>query len=215
MPYLESRAEGLTLTDGNLELRGDFTDLLPRLQPRKLSQELLVRASKIKGLDRMPVAIDATAGMGEDSFLLAAAGFQVKLFEQDATICALLKDALERAKQDERLHKIASRMEVLEENSIHAMHNLGFTPDVIYLDPMFPKRQKSALIKKKFQLLQQLESPSSQEEELFMAAWEVAPRKLIIKRPVKGPYLAGKQPEYCYLGKAVRYDCFSFAPHQS
>jgi 16S rRNA (guanine1516-N2)-methyltransferase len=78
---------------------------------------------------------------------------------------------------------------------------------VILLDPMFPERQKSALVKKKFQLLQQLECPCTDEEELLQAAINAKPRKIIIKRPAKGPFLANRKPDYSISGKAIRYDC--------
>jgi 16S rRNA (guanine1516-N2)-methyltransferase len=80
-------------------------------------------------------------------------------------------------------------------------------PDVIYLDPMFPERQKSGLIKKKFQLLQRLESPCADEEELLSAALAARPLRIVIKRPLKGPPLAGATPSYSLKGKAIRYDC--------
>ena len=65
-------SEGLTLTDGTMELRADFGRMLPRLKQGRLQQELLVKAARTKGIEQ-PWAIDATAGFGEDSLLLAAA----------------------------------------------------------------------------------------------------------------------------------------------
>ena len=76
---------------------------------------------------------------------------------------------------------------------------------------MFPERQKSALIKKKFQLIHRLEKPCGNEEELLDAAVELCPRKIVIKRPAKGAFLAGRKPDYSLDGKAIRYDCFVFA----
>ena len=80
-------------------------------------------------------------------------------------------------------------------------------PDVVYLDPMFPARQKSAAVKKKFQLLHHLECPCANEEELMAAALSVCPRKVVVKRPPKAPHLAGIKPSHSIEGKAVRYDC--------
>ena len=84
-------------------------------------------------------------------------------------------------------------------------------PDVILLDPMFPARDKSALIKKKFQLLQRLEQPCGDEQELLAAAFAAHPHKIVIKRPLKGPFLAERKPDYSLKGKAIRYDCFVIA----
>ena len=196
---------GLSLVGDGLTLRGDFTKLLPRLKPNNLSSELLVKAAKIKKVDGTPTAVDATAGLGEDALLLAAAGFRVTMFEYDPVIAALLHDALDRAAKVPELAEIVSRMTLCEGDSIAALPSLH--PNVVFLDPMFPERQKSALIKKKFQLLQQLERPCPNEDDLLAAALAASPRKVVIKRPLKGPFLAGRKPSYSLSGKAVRYDC--------
>ena len=86
---LIGKSEGLTLTDGTMELRADFGRMLPRLKQGRLQQELLVKATRIKGAEQ-PWAIDSTAGFGEVSLLLAAAGFTVDLYEQDCVISALI-----------------------------------------------------------------------------------------------------------------------------
>lgn len=211
---LTGKSEGLTLTDGTMELRADFARMLPRLRQGRLQQELLVKAARTKGIER-PWAIDATAGFGEDSLLLAAAGFTVDLYEQDCVIAALLKDALDRAADDPALAAAVARMHLhAGENSIAGLRHTAelieqgelTAPDVVYLDPMFPERTKSAAVKKKFQLLHHLEQPCADEEALVEAALAVRPRKVVIKRPVKGPLLAGVKPSYQLVGKAVRYD---------
>ena len=204
---LRMDSDGLALVGGTLVLRGDFTRMMPRLKTGNLQRELLIKAAKRKGMDGTPTAIDATAGLGEDSLLLAAAGFSVRLYEYDPVIAALLKDTLRRAADVPELAPVVGRMQVLEENSLTALPQLEEAPDVVLLDPMFPERQKSALIKKKFQLLQQLERPCSDEDALVNAAIAAHPRKIVIKRPLKGPYLAGIKPSYSLKGKAIRYDC--------
>ena len=203
---LVSTPEGLSLSDGKNTVRGDFTRLLPRVRRGNLSRELLVRAVKVKGIGE-PIVVDATAGLGEDSFLLAAAGCRVLLFEYDPVIFALLSDALERAKRDPETAPIASRMTLFPGDSIPALPTLTPHPDVVLLDPMFPERTKSALVKKKFQLLHQLERPCENERALFDAALAAHPKRVVIKRPAKGPYLAGVKPSYSLSGSAVRFDC--------
>ncbi len=209
LELLES-PEGLVLTDGDMELRADFAQLLPRVRPDRLSGELLVRAARVKGLPA-PRVFDATAGLGEDSFLLAAAGCEVTLCEANPVICALLCDALARAALDERLAPIVARMHPLHADSISVLCELASCeaglPDVVYLDPMFPARQKSAAVKKKFQLLHHLERPCANEDDLMRAALGVRPRKVVVKRPPKAPCLAGVKPSNVLEGKAVRYDC--------
>lgn len=243
MVWLSVDAAGLSLTDGDQAMRGDFTKLQKRLQYHNLTHELLVKATKVKGREKLRV-IDATAGMGEDSLLLAAAGCEVTLFEQDPVIAALLQDTMRRALEEAALHEIVMRMQLVEGDSIdhlrkfrkaglgsdtqeddagHACSTLTESaamangsdialkrPDVIYLDPMFPERQKSGLVKKKFQLIHYLEAPAENEEALMQAAIAARPFKIVVKRPAKGPYLAGLKPSYSLDGKAIRYDCYVF-----
>ena len=208
---LQQNAEGLTLTDGELSIMVDFREMLPRLKQSNLQREMLVKAARIKGQPMPQTLIDATAGFGEDSLILAAAGFQVQLYEFDEVIAALLKDGMERAMGIPELKEAVGRMKLVCGDSTEGMRKLDFKPDIVLLDPMFPARQKSALIKKKFQLIQRLESPCSTEEQLLDAAVAADPKRIVIKRPLKGPYLADRKPSYSLEGKAIRYDCFVFA----
>ncbi|MGI6108196.1 MAG: class I SAM-dependent methyltransferase [Lachnospiraceae bacterium] len=206
---LVRRGDFLTLAgpDG-MSLCADFTKLLPRIRRGNLMSELVVRAVKIRGAEKPLTVLDATAGFAEDSFLLAACGFTVRMYEKDGTIAALLSDALRRASENAELREISARMTLTCGDSIGAMRQLGpeNAPDVIYLDPMFPERQKSGLVKKKFQLLHYLEKPEEDGDALLSAALSAHPRKIVIKRPLKGPYLGGVRPSYTKPGKAIRYD---------
>lgn len=203
-PQLIETSSGLCLSDGELSLSVDFAEYMPRVR-RGLSHELLVRAAKLKGTEH-PTAFDMTAGLGTDSFLLAAAGFDVTMCELDPVIAALLADALKRGIADESLAAICSRMHLLQGDAIELLAQQSASLDVVYLDPMFPERKKSAAVKKKFQLLHQLERPCADEKEMLAAAVAARPRKIIVKRPAKGEYLAGKKPSYSLAGKAIRFD---------
>ncbi|WP_298578484.1 class I SAM-dependent methyltransferase [uncultured Olegusella sp.] len=196
---------GLVLTDGTMKLSCDFMALLPRLRQDRLARELVVRAARIKAVTQA-VVVDATAGLGEDSLLFAAAGCKVLLFENDAVIAALLHDGLQRAAGIAQLAPVVARMQLFENNSVDVLPRLANKVDVVYLDPMFPGRSKSAAVKKKFQLLHQLEQPCTDERALLHAALAANPRKVVIKRPLKAPTLAASHPSYSLLGKAVRFD---------
>lgn len=200
-------AKGVSLTGYGLSYQGDFENMLHRVTNGRLQHEMLVRAAKSDKPGRK--AIDATAGMGEDAFLLAAQGYEVTLFEQNPVIAVLLKDALRRAKKHPVLKDIASRMNLVQDNSVEGMSKLLDPVDVIYLDSMFPARQKSSLINKKLQLIQKLEPPCSEETDLFDAAISASPSKIIVKRPLKSEFLAGRKPSYTLNGKAIRYDCYT------
>ena len=203
-------ADGLSLRRGSLSVRGDFTRMLPRLREQNLRGELLVRSVKGRGGARQMRIVDATAGLGEDAILLAATGHSVHLFEQNPVIAAMLRDALDRAACEPALAEIVGRMSLTEGDSVVGLHRLDETPDAVVLDPMFPARKKSGLIGKKLQLLQVLERPCADEEALLQAAIDADPAKIIIKRPLKGPWLAGRKPSYALTGKAIRYDVIAF-----
>ncbi len=250
-PFLRQTESGLELVCGDLSLRGDFGKMRSRIRRSELMREGIVRAfslhktnqlEKLKLSDNCrsealgeisensrrtnvyPVILDATAGLGEDSFLLAAAGAEVYMFESDPYTAALLRDTLDRALTDPDLSDIAARMHLSVSNSIAYMKSLSvkqddpqiliseylpaMQPDMIYLDPMFPARTKSGLVKKKAQILQILEHPCENEEEMLTAALGTGARRIVVKRPKKGPYLAGRKPSYSLEGSVVRFDCY-------
>ena len=200
-------SSGVSLSGFGLSYQGDFENMLHRVTNGRLQHEMLAKAAKTDQENLK--AIDATAGMGEDSLLLAACGYQVTLYEQNPVIAILLKDALRRAKKNTVLKDIVSRMQLVEGDSIEYLNKRLDPVDVIYLDPMFPGRQKSGLINKKLQLIQKLEPPCSEETALFDAAMAAQPSKIIVKRPLKSPYLDERVPSYSLKGKAIRYDCYS------
>ena len=200
-------SKGVSLSGFGLSYQGDFENMLHRVTNGRLQHEMLAKA--VKTDQENLKAIDATAGMGEDSLLLAACGYQVTLYEQNPVIDILLKDALRRAKKNTVLKDIVSRMQLVEGDSIEHLNKRLDPVDVIYLDPMFPGRQKSGLINKKLQLIQKLEPPCSKETALFDAAMAAQPSKIIVKRPLKSPYLDERVPSYSLKGKAIRYDCYS------
>ena len=200
-------SKGVSLSGFGLTYQGDFAEtMMHRVTNGRLQHEMLVKAASSEKEGRK--AIDATAGMGEDAFLLAAQGYEVTLYEQNPVVAALLKDAIRRAKKNQILKDIAGRMKVVEADSVESMSKLLDPVDVIYLDPTFPARQKSSLINKKLQLIQKLGPPCSEETDLFDAALKVGPSRIIVKRPLKSEYLAGREPSYTLKGKAIRYDCY-------
>lgn len=200
---------GLSLVGYGLRYQGDFNNMIRRISDGRLQHEMLVRVSKTNV--ESPKAIDATAGMGEDAFLLAASGYDVILYEQNKVIAELLRDAMRRAKKSAVLKSIVGRMHLIDDNSIPFLQNNEDSVDLVYLDPMFPSKNKTGKVNKKLQLIQKLESPCTNESALLDAAISSHAKKIIIKRPIRGKYLADVSPNYSVNGKSVRYDCFVLA----
>ena len=203
-PELYREDGKLCIKSGELSLCADFLELKRRVKPGAINLEPLIKA--IKSKREFLSIVDATAGLGEDSFIMAAAGHNVTMFEKDETIAALLEDALIRGADDEEISETIKRMKLIKGDSVKHMKELDFVPDVVLLDPMFPKRTKSALVKKKFQILKLIEPPEADGEALVDVALRTGARKIIIKRPVKGELLGGIKPSYSIDGKSVRWD---------
>ena len=199
---------GLSFIIDNQVLKGDFTRLLSRISGGHLQHEILLKAAKPEGGEK---AVDATAGLGEDSFILAAGGYEVEMFEHNPVTFSLLNDALIRARKDPKLKDIAKRMSLKEGDSKELLSGLTYSPNLIYLDPMFPEKKKSAETKKKLQVLHRIELPCSDENELLKAAISSKPKKIIIKRPPDGDFLGGMRPTYSIERKAVRFDCIALS----
>ena len=156
-----------------------------------------------------PRVLDATAGLGRDAFVLAALGCAMTLSERQPIIAALLEDGLARARRDAEVAPIAARMRLLCGNAIALMQQWqGEAPQVIYLDPMFPHRDKSALVKKEMRLFRPFVGDDLDAPELLAAALQLASHRVVVKRPRKAPCIAGPKPSHALDGKSSRYDIY-------
>jgi len=156
-----------------------------------------------------PHVLDATAGLGKDAFVLATLGCEMHLSERQPIIAALLEDGLARAAGDFEVGAIVARMRLLHGNAIERMATWeGEAPQVIYLDPMFPHRDKSALVKKEMRLFRPLVGDDLDAPTLLEAALKLASHRVVVKRPRKAPIIEGQKPSYSLEGKSSRYDIY-------
>jgi len=156
-----------------------------------------------------PRVLDATAGLGRDAFVLASLGCSVTLIERQPLIAALLEDGLARAALDRDVAPIAAQMQLLNGNAIELMRAWqGEPPQVIYLDPMFPHRDKSALVKKEMRLFRPFVGDDLDAPALLEAALNLASHRVVVKRPRKAPLIEGAKPGYALEGKSSRYDIY-------
>ena len=156
-----------------------------------------------------PVVLDATAGLGRDAFVLAQLGCTLTLIERQPLIAALLEDGLARARVDEEVGAIVARMQLICGNAIELMGSWsGDPPQVIYLDPMFPHRDKSAEVKKEMRLFRPLAGADDDAPQLLAAALALATHRVVVKRPRKAPAIAGQSPGYALEGKSSRFDIY-------
>ena len=157
-----------------------------------------------------PTVVDATAGLGRDAFVLATLGCEVTLIERQPLIAVLLEDGLARAREDSDIAPIVARMRLQVGDAIQLMCAWGEdAPQVVYLDPMFPHRDKSALVKKEMRLFRPIVGDDVDAGELLEAALALASHRVVVKRPRKAPAVAGATVSFSLEGNAGRFDVYA------
>ena len=212
---LQLGSDGLSLqsteTGAPGAVRVDFVEgaLAHRRQYGGGAGQMVARAVGIRGGVR-PRVLDATAGLGRDAFVLAALGCEVTMIERQSVIAALLADGLLRAQlAGGEAGEIAARMQLLQGDAIELMGDWrGSVPEVIHLDPMFPQRQKSALVKKEMRLFRPLAGDDLDAPQLLAAAIQLASHRVAVKRPRKAPGIEGPAPSAQLTGQSSRYDIY-------
>jgi len=148
--------------------------------------------------------LDLTAGWGRDAMVMAHAGARVLMLEQHPYMVILLKQAHEKL-ADHALYQRTSVIWVEAKEYLRSLHSSEL-PDIIYFDPMHPTRQKTALVKKNLQLLQELVAPNHDVIECIQLALASCKKRVIVKWPQKlKPLLA---PNYSVDGKTIRFDVY-------
>ena len=192
----------LVAEDG-LKVCVDFVEGKAAYRRDHPGKELLKKALNLKSNPR-PFVVDATAGLGRDALMLAHFGCDVLMLEQSTMLHELLLDGLKRAETG--IPELASRLSLKQGESAELLKSLDRNPDIIYLDPMFPDRKKSAKVKKEMQVLRALNLDAG--EDLLPAALEIANDRVIVKRPRLAPYLNDQKPDYQLEGRSVRFDVY-------
>jgi 16S rRNA (guanine1516-N2)-methyltransferase len=152
--------------------------------------------------------IDATAGLGRDALVLASLGASVTLVERNPLVAALLWDGLRRARLDPELQDwLPARLQLVFSQAITALQSLP-APDVVYLDPMFPAREKSAAVKKEMRAFHDVVGADPDADALWQAAYALANKRVVVKRPGYAEFLAGQKPSMSIEGKNNRFDVY-------
>ena len=171
--------------------------------------EAIAKAVGVKG-NYLPTVVDATAGLGRDAFVLASIGCRVTMFERHPVVAALLADGLDRAYQNATIGQLLQKqLNLIYNSSLLGLNSGQEKPDVVYLDPMFPHRQKSALVKKEMRIFQQLVGSDLDAEELLEPARRLAKKRVVVKRPDYAPFLADQKPTAEIKTKNHRFDIYT------
>ena len=219
LPYQPDADYLLTLTPDYLGLQKTGDKALPlyidfrsgklnfRRQNTSLRKEALVRALGLKS-QTQPYIIDATTGLARDSFVLASFGFQIQMIERSPIIHALIQDGIKRGLNDPDLAPIVQRMHLLQSDALVWLTELTRKPNIIYLDPMFPERKKSALTKIDMRIFHDVVGDDLDADALLYTALACASERVVVKRPRLAAELANKRPNYSLTGSSSRFDVY-------
>ena len=216
----------LSWLSNGLSVAPEWDKLQRRVVSAGRKSELLLQAAKLTADSQV---IDATAGFGHDSLILASTGAQVTMLEQQPLMALLLLVEQLRMSTLPNWQKLMSRLQIINTDALTYFKRfnnyLGADNeqaiDVIYLDPMFPedsyqdsKTGKGAKVGKHMQALHQLAHPPTldEEQQLLQSAQAVVSQngqkqgRVIVKRPQFAPLLADQQPSESWNNEAVRFD---------
>lgn len=207
--------EHLCLQKTKSRLKPLFVDFLSgkityRRQNASLRNEALARSLGLKH-SANPKIVDATAGLARDSFILASLGFEIILLERSPIIHALVEDGIARALQNQHVAPIVKRLQLIQTDAITWLNQLNSKeyPDLIYLDPMFPEKQKTALVKKEMQIFQDVITDEPNDEtKLLTIALACATERVVVKRPRLAPALEGPKANFSIKGSSSRFDVY-------
>ncbi|WP_024553137.1 16S rRNA (guanine(1516)-N(2))-methyltransferase RsmJ [Franconibacter helveticus 513] len=215
----------LAMTPDHLELRkrdepklgGIFVDFVSGAMAHRRKfgggrGEAVAKAVGVKG-DYLPDVVDATAGLGRDAFVLASVGCRVRMLERNPVVAALLDDGLRRGYEDAEIGVwLRERLSLIHASSLTSLETLTPRPQVVYLDPMFPHKQKSALVKKEMRVFQSLVGPDEDADGLLAPARRLATKRVVVKRPDYAPPLADVATPNAVVTKGHRFDIYPGTP---
>ena len=131
------------------------------------------------------------------------------LIERSPILGAMLADGLRRGMEDEVVGKIIrDRLSLFVADTREVLVRFSKQPSTIYLDPMYPKREASALNKKEMRILRELVGDDVDGPSLLESALEHAANRVVVKRPKGAPMLAGHRPSHQIFMKNSRFDVY-------
>ena len=174
--------------------------------------QTIAKAIGLKQGKPVPSVLDATAGLAKDSYVFACLGCSVVMLERSPIVAELVKDAIARASLCGEFNDILKQgFKLIINDALSHINSISDEdkPDVIYLDPMYPDKKKSASVKKNMQLLQKLLGHDLDTDDVLNAALNKAGKRVVVKRPKGAPILnATCKPTLAYESKSTRYDTY-------
>ena len=197
------------MRSGVSKLRVDFVSgaVAHRLRFGGGRGQALAKAMGLRA-GKTPMIVDATAGLGRDSFLLASLGAQVIMIERSEKMHMLLAQGMKRASQKGgEFREIVSRMTLLKGDARDLL--VGLSAEAILIDPMHPPRNNSALVKRELRQVREIVGNDDDASDLVQVALNHAFNRVVVKWPAKADPIPGiRACSHQIIGKSTRYDVF-------
>jgi len=210
----------MAVTDERVEFRSGHQEMGPlyvdfvggalnyRVRKQNQSKDLILRAVGGGG-QRI---LDLTAGLASDAYVLAENKCEVTAVERSEVVSILVEDGLRRGLNNLRTEGACKRIHLKNSDALSFLESeINTTWDTVYIDPMFPKKEKTALPKKELQLLQQIVGLGDEEESrrLLSRSGRFS-RRVVVKRPMSAPELLPGVSS-CLEGRSIRFDIYIFS----
>ena len=148
--------------------------------------------------------LDVSCGLGIDSVFLLGQGLSVESFERNPLVYFLLSQAKLSSSRNEikswPIHFLDAQSDSLDELIKQK------TFDVIYFDPMFPEKKKTALSKQEMQLFKNLVGADEDAVEILKKILNYG-IKIVVKRPLRSEFLLEK-PKMTFEGNSIRFEVY-------
>jgi 16S rRNA (guanine1516-N2)-methyltransferase len=199
--------DGIGITDNikNRPIYVDFSSDRTSYRRKSNHSEFIIKATGLNKL-KSPIIVDATAGLGRDSFVMASRGHKIHMIERSAIVTTLLEDGIRRARLDLKIKHIINNMIFQSGDANQLLADMN--PDIIYLDPMFPSKIKKAAVKKEMELFKTIVGADIDADCLLKLSLKKATYRVVVKRPIKAPALADIKPSFQILGNSSRFDIY-------
>ncbi|MES3036720.1 MAG: class I SAM-dependent methyltransferase [Bdellovibrionota bacterium] len=199
--------EGVSLTDREKRVLKINFDTDPAYHRQKVfKKDPLIKALGVsQGRHRV---WDLTAGLGRDALMMAHYGLQVTSFERNPALFLLLQEA---ARSSEECKSLKLRFDFQDAETVLTQLPQPFPENgVIYFDPMFPTKKKSALPPQEMVILRELTGADEDAEEIIEKIHHIPGARAVIKRPDSAPQLKGVS--HSIMAKLVRFDVIIVPP---
>lgn len=201
---LDQDESGYVLRDSegrNLQINFDKNKADYFRRNLSIKNDLLSKALGIsKGNRRV---LELSSGLGIDSVHISSLGAELTSIERNPIIYFLLIEAQKKSARQE-----VKRIQFLYQDALEYLKSLKPNSfDVVYFDPMYPQKKKSALPKQEMLVFRGLVGDDLDAQKVLLAALEKF-KRVVIKRPViAGPLLS--PVTHSFEGKSVRFDIYS------